>query len=129
MTCIPNLSTLQILAPITNADICPLWSERWEVRTRGLGCHVSTITLLTCVVSVVSTFLVIGLVALAFRVGKWVGEKWKGKEEGWWKFWRWEAWRWRRWGVWKFEWARGWRVRLVDVRRDEERTPLLVEEG
>lgn len=89
----------------------------------------STITLLTCVVSVVSTFLVMGLVALAFRVGKWVGEKWKGKEEGWWKFWRWEAWRWRRWGVWKFEWARGWRVRLVDVRRDEERTPLLVEEG
>ncbi|KAH8814377.1 hypothetical protein F5882DRAFT_69302 [Hyaloscypha sp. PMI_1271] len=129
MTCIPNLSTLQILAPIANADICPLWSERWEVRTRGLGCHVSTITLLTCVVSVVSTFLVMGLMALAFRVGKWVGEKWKGKEEGWWKFWRWETWGWRRWGVWKFEWARGWRVTLVDVRRDEERTPLLAEEG
>jgi hypothetical protein len=129
MTCIPNLSKIHILAPITNADICPLWSERWEVRTRGLGCHVSTITLLTCVVSVVSTFLVMGLVVLGFRIGRWVGKKWKGRQQEWWKVYRWEAWRFWQWGVWRFEWAKGWRVRLVDVRVDEERTPLLVEEG
>ncbi|KAE9381329.1 hypothetical protein N431DRAFT_3780 [Stipitochalara longipes BDJ] len=119
MTCIPNLSRPQILAPITNADICPLWSERWEVRTSGLGCHVSTITLLTCVVSVLSTFLVMGLVVLGFRVVRWVGAKWKMREEGWWKFWR----------GYKAGWWKGWRVRLVDVRRDEERAPLLVSNG
>jgi hypothetical protein len=122
-TCIPNLSPLQILAPIVNPDICPLWSERWEVRTRGLGCHVSTITLLTCVVSVVSTCAVIGLAVGAFYFGRWVRKKWKGRGDGWWRFWRW--------GVWRGEWARGWRVRLVDKtgRNDEERRPLLVPEG
>jgi len=83
---------------------------------------VSTITLLTCVVSVLSTFLVVGMVVLGFRVGRWVGGKWKGRREGWWRVWKWR--------FWKAEWARGWRVRLVDVDggRDEER-PLLVGNG
>jgi hypothetical protein len=65
-------------------------------------------------VSVVSTFLVMGLVVLGFRAGRWVAGKWKTRGRGWWRFWRW--------GVWK------WRSRLVDVRRerDEERTPMLV---
>ena len=82
----------------------------------------STITLLTCVVSVLSTFLVVGMVVLGFWVGWWVGGKWKGRREGWWRVWKWR--------FWKAEWARGWRVRLVDVEggRDEER-PLLVGNG
>lgn len=100
-----------------NADICPLWSERWELRTKGLGCHVSTITLFTCVVSVVSTFLVVGLVVLGVGFGKWVRGKWRGRGDDWWRVWR------------------GWRLRLVDVGRgrergkgrDEETTPLLGE--
>ena len=77
----------------------------------------STITLFTCVVSVVSTFVVVVLVVLGFGFGRWVRRKWKGRGEGWWRVWR------------------GWRLRLVDVRRgrrkgkgrDEERTPLLGE--
>jgi len=119
-TCIPNLSPLQIFAPVVNPDICPLWSERWEVRTKGLGCHVSTITLLACVVSVVSTFAVIGLAVEGLRMGRWMRRRWKGRGEGWWRVWRWDVWRFWRWGA-----------RSVDKRgRDEEeRAPLLVPEG
>jgi len=72
-TCVPNTSKIQILAPIGNPDICPLWSERWELRTRPLGCHISTITFLTCIVSVLSTFVVILLI--------WGGLSWVDKPE------------------------------------------------
>jgi hypothetical protein len=118
-TCIPNTAPIQIIAPIGNPDICPLWSERWELRTRPLGCHVSTITLLTCIVSVLVTFLVIGLAVLAFLFGRWLQRRWKGRREDWW-------------GVWKYydpAWWRHWRLRLVDVRRvgETEQSPLLGE--
>jgi hypothetical protein len=109
----PNTASIPLLAPINNPDICPLWYERWEVRTCPFGCHVSTITFFTCVVSVLSTLLVIGLVMLAFRVGKWVKKRWKGRGEEWWAFWR----------GWK-----GWSLKLVDVRRQEgEQRSLLGE--
>ncbi|KAF7867410.1 hypothetical protein EAF04_005493 [Stromatinia cepivora] len=42
-TCAPNTSPMQILAPVLNIDICPLWSERWELRARPFSCHVSTV--------------------------------------------------------------------------------------
>ncbi len=69
--------------------------------------------------SVVSTFVVVGLVVLGFGFGRLVRGKWKGRRKDWWRVWR------------------GWRLRLVDVRsrrrrgkgRDEERTPLLGENG
>lgn len=107
-TCIPNTASIQLLAPIGNPDVCPHWAERWELRTRPLGCYVSTITFLACIVSILSTFFVIGLAVTGFKFGRWVRRKWKGREEGWW---------------------RGWRLRLVDVRRGEEteQSPLLRE--
>jgi len=96
---------------------------RWEIRTRGLGCHVSTITLLTCVVSVLSTFLVMGFAVVGWRAGRWGVKRWKGRGEGWWRVWRWDCW-----NGWK-----AWRVRLVGVRgRNEEEVegaPLIGPEG
>ena len=116
-TCIPNPSHPALLAPFSNPDICPLWSERWELRTSALGCHVSTITFLTCIVSVIATLVIVGLVVGAFFFGRWVSGVWAGRGEEWWRFWR------------------GWRIGLVDVvdrrRRteeeevDDEQRPLL----
>ncbi|KAG9245991.1 hypothetical protein BJ878DRAFT_417964 [Calycina marina] len=84
-TCVPNTARIPILAPIWNLDICPLWYERWELRARPFGPHVSTITFLTCIVSVISTFIVIGLVVAAARAFRALRKRWKGRKEGWWK--------------------------------------------
>jgi hypothetical protein len=108
-TCVPNTSRIHILAPIGNPDICPHWSERWELRTKPLGCQVSTITFFTCIVSVLAAFVVIGLVALGVKVTRKIQVRWKTRKEGWWKVWR----------FYQPGWWRGWRLRLVDI-RDEE---------
>jgi hypothetical protein len=117
-TCVPNTSKIHILAPISNADICPLWSERWELRARCLGCHVSTITLLTCIISVCSTFAVIGLAALGVKGVR--------------KFQRWKAQPghgWRVWPLYRTGWWTGWRPRWLDVREQDsgDQRPLLGE--
>lgn len=109
-TCIPNTAQIPLLAPIRYPDVCPHWAERWEIRTRPLGCHVSTITFLSCVVSILSTFLVVGLVVLAVWLGKNLRGRWKGRQRGWWKVWR----------LYRAGWWRGWRIRLVNVRRNNE---------
>lgn len=46
---------LPALAPAWDENICPHWAERWEVRTRPLGCQVSTITMLGVLVGVAAT--------------------------------------------------------------------------
>lgn len=106
-----------MLAPFFNPDICPKWQERWELRSRPLGCHVSTITLLTCIISVLSTFVVIGLVAIAVKAIRAAQAQWKTRSEDWWRVWR----------HYSPGWWRGWRLRLVDkVRPDPpEQEPLL----
>jgi len=101
---------INILAPIWNENVCPHWSERWEVRSRPLGCHVSTITFLTAIVAFLVGLVTVGIVVSGWKFGSWAREKWRGREQGWW---------------------RGWRLKLVDVvdaRRDENgeaRRPLL----
>ncbi|TVY73393.1 hypothetical protein LSUE1_G005427 [Lachnellula suecica] len=106
---------IPILAPILNANICPIWSDRWELRTRTLGCHVSTITFLTCVISVLTTLVVIGLVVLEIKLGRKAHASLKARSEGWWKVWR----------YYQPGWWRGWRLRLVDIRDVESERPLL----
>ncbi|KAI1431695.1 hypothetical protein GGR50DRAFT_43186 [Xylaria sp. CBS 124048] len=65
-TCVPNSHRIQFLAPIWEGDnTCPHWAERWEIRTRPLGCQVSTITTLTALVSIAWTLLFVFLVWLA----------------------------------------------------------------
>ncbi|ERS99838.1 hypothetical protein HMPREF1624_03203 [Sporothrix schenckii ATCC 58251] len=58
-TCVPNDYRIPALAPAWEGDfVCPHWAERWELRTRPLGCQVSTITSLTALVAGSSTLLV-----------------------------------------------------------------------
>lgn len=58
-TCVP---ANHLLEPISNPNVCPLASERFELRTRALGCGCSTITLLSIFVTVFAT--IVGLFVL-----------------------------------------------------------------
>jgi len=58
-TCIPANS---LLDPVTRPGVCPHWAERWELRTRPLGCYCSTITFLTSLVTILCT--IVGLFLL-----------------------------------------------------------------
>lgn len=46
-----------LLDPVFKADICPSSQERFELRTKTLGCGCSTTTLLSVIVTVVSTLV------------------------------------------------------------------------
>jgi hypothetical protein len=130
--CVPNTSPIPILAPFTNPSICPLahGRERWELRTRPLGCNCSTITFLTSVISVIATLTAILLLILATWVGKWGLRRWRGRGKGWWRIWS-KDW-WASEGGW-FKWSWRWKLthRKGDERRDgqdgeaSEQNPLL----
>lgn len=87
-SCVPNNYTVQALAPAYDENICPHWAERWEIRTRPLGCQVSTITSLTSVISIASTLVVL----LIILVLTWCFFRLRGyhkqAEPGWWRFWK-----------------------------------------
>jgi len=55
-----------LFSPIRKASICPLWQERWELRTSTFGCNCSTTTflvaLITCAATLVSLVLLWGTV-------------------------------------------------------------------
>jgi len=76
---VPNTAIIQILAPIWNENICPHWSERWEVRSRTLGCHVSTITFFTAIVAFLVGLVTVGIVVTGWKFGSWAREKWRGR--------------------------------------------------
>jgi hypothetical protein len=70
------------------------------MRSRPLGCHVSTITFLTAIVAFLVGLVTVGIVVTGWKFGNWARERWRGRQPGWW---------------------RGWRLKLVDVvdaRRD-----------
>ncbi|CZR50967.1 uncharacterized protein PAC_00842 [Phialocephala subalpina] len=91
-TCIPNPTHPPLFAPFHNPNICPLWYERWELRTKPLGCYVSTITFLSVIVAVISTLLVVSiLVAIGFGIRKCVLWNREERNRGWWRFWRWRV--------------------------------------
>ncbi|KAK4231777.1 hypothetical protein QBC38DRAFT_465541 [Podospora fimiseda] len=69
-SCTPNTYSIPLLAPVYDENICPHWAERWEVRTRPLGCQVSTITALSVIISVLSTLTVMGLIWLIIITAK-----------------------------------------------------------
>ena len=57
-TCISNEAPIGLLAPISKSNVCPISDERWELRAKGLGCKVSTLTFLSVMISVVTTVAV-----------------------------------------------------------------------
>ncbi|KAI0446694.1 hypothetical protein F4803DRAFT_448472 [Xylaria telfairii] len=117
-TCVPNSHRVQLLAPAWEGDYtCPHWAERWEIRTRPLGCHVSTITTLTSLVTIACTLLFVLLVWLAGVAARRL-VAYHTKHRGWWKVWRLD--RWRGWLG-----AIGIPVSATQAPRDEEREPLL----
>ncbi|KAI5862209.1 hypothetical protein GGS23DRAFT_597824 [Durotheca rogersii] len=91
-TCVPNSNRLQLLAPAWDENVCPHWAERWEIRTRPLGCQVSTITTLTSLVTVASTLALVLLVTLTVLGARGI-KAYSKKNPGWWKIWRYD---WRR---------------------------------
>ena len=62
-TCIPVSSLLE---PVTNAKVCPTKNERFELRTKALGCGCSTTTLLSIIVTIFATIVAI---LLLYAVG------------------------------------------------------------
>lgn len=113
-TCLPlpddRLSrTFPLLSPIKHDSICALGSERFELRTAGLGCQVSTITFLTSVVTIFCTLFGVLVLWSLFKCAKGVGlglrarsggyvvypgeqdyrgTMWVRKSESWGKWWR-----------------------------------------
>lgn len=87
-TCLPLPLTpfaraIPLLSPIAHPNICAFSSERFELRTSGLGCGVSTITFLTCIVTIFSTILAIILGWLSVKLGIWMKAAWKTRRGGW----------------------------------------------
>lgn len=79
-TCVPVSSLLQ---PLSDAQTCPLRSERFELRTRALGCGCSTTTFLTVVVTVFATItallLIYGISIVARRLDRtFISGSWHG---------------------------------------------------
>ncbi|KAK3904324.1 hypothetical protein C8A05DRAFT_13798 [Staphylotrichum tortipilum] len=76
--CVPNTHPIPLLAPAYDEHVCPHWTERWEVRTRPLGCHVSTITALSVLVSVASTLVVLGVLGVVVACCRRVSARGRG---------------------------------------------------
>ncbi|KAK2030729.1 hypothetical protein LX32DRAFT_692297 [Colletotrichum zoysiae] len=95
--CVPNAFAIPLLAPAYEEDICPYWAERWEIRTRPLGCQVSTITSLTSIISIICTLMIILLgISLAFGA-RWCRRR-RQQDPDWWRIWKYD---WSRMSIWK----------------------------
>ncbi|KAL7802401.1 hypothetical protein V8C44DRAFT_294443 [Trichoderma aethiopicum] len=64
-SCVPNESAIPMLAPAFHKTICPHPDERWEIRTRPLGCGVSSGMALAITVTVLATLTAVLIVAAA----------------------------------------------------------------
>ncbi|KAI5837794.1 hypothetical protein DFP73DRAFT_281530 [Morchella snyderi] len=73
--CVPAFSGL--FTPLGDPKVCPMPSERFELRTKPLGCSVSTITALTTVISVFSTLLLVGIIFAIVRYHALLGSLWR----------------------------------------------------
>lgn len=96
--CVPATN---LLDPIRNEDICPLWNDRFELRTRTLGCGCSTTTLLSIVVTIFATIAALMVLSIllggirrlnrTFGSGTWQGVEIEVKDGGqrierdWWR--------------------------------------------
>jgi hypothetical protein len=68
-------------------------------------------------ISVLSTFVVIGLVAVGVKATRWFIAYWKARPDNWWKIWR----------YYQPGWWRGWKLELRKIPQSEpgETAPLL----
>ena len=102
----PLSRAFPLLSPMRYKFICALGPERFELRTSGLGCQVSTITFLTSIVTIFCTLFGVLVLYGLVKISKWIGlgmrarkggyvvyedgsgEVWVRKGEGWGKWWR-----------------------------------------
>jgi len=71
--CVP-VSTL--LDPIRNERVCPHWSDRWELRTRTLGCGCSTLTILAILITIAATIAALSLLFGLYKILAWINSFW-----------------------------------------------------
>ncbi|KAK4129281.1 hypothetical protein N657DRAFT_639867 [Parathielavia appendiculata] len=123
--CVPNAHPISLLAPAYDQQICPHWSERWEIRTQPFGCQVSSITSLSVLVAVAATLVVVGLVWTVAVIWR------RAKSRLWAESWtsRWRAWKSKwddgvgvKWVLWRGEGGDGGGERVERVGEEE---PLL----
>lgn len=83
--CVPNLHTPQLLSPIWHKDICPYHGERFELRSHGMGCGVSTATFLSIWFSIMGTLAAL-LLCWAFLIAfRSLRSRWKRQGQSvWW---------------------------------------------
>ena len=76
-TCVANEAPIGLLAPIWKRDICPISDERWELRAKGLGCKVSTLTFLSVLAGILATITFILCLSLVVRTWVWLRKRWR----------------------------------------------------
>lgn len=76
-TCIPNETPVGILGPIWNPAVCPISDERWELRAKGLGCKVSTLTFLSVLVTILATITLACWIWAAVSIWAWSRRRWR----------------------------------------------------
>ena len=77
----PNTARVPIFAPIGSESICPLGSkERWELRALPLGCHASTLTVLSVMIAVLGTVAFGGVVFGIVWLVQCVKRRWRVTE-------------------------------------------------
>ena len=79
-SCIANDWPIPILAPIGRPGICPLSGERWELRAKGTGCEISTLTFLTVIVAVLSTTALGLLIWATLSLSRRLRRVWKARK-------------------------------------------------
>ena len=76
-TCIPNEAPIALLAPIWNPNVCPIGDERWELRAKGFGCKVSTITFLSVLVAILGAMAVALWIWAVVEIWAWCRKRWR----------------------------------------------------
>ncbi|KAL5436126.1 hypothetical protein PMIN06_010950 [Paraphaeosphaeria minitans] len=79
----PLSRAFPLLAPIRYKLICATGPERFEIRTSGLGCQVSTITFLACIITIFCTMFGVLVLYLLFHAAEKIGFTSKARKGGW----------------------------------------------
>ncbi|KAF1997004.1 hypothetical protein P154DRAFT_442115 [Amniculicola lignicola CBS 123094] len=112
----PLSRAFPLLSPMGYKFICAMGPERFELRTSGLGCQVSTITFLTSLVTIFCTIGGLFILYALIKLFKWIAFAVRARKGGWVVYGDGRQGVWRRknetWGAW-------WR-RMRERPREEE---------
>ncbi|KAF2448599.1 hypothetical protein P171DRAFT_452386 [Karstenula rhodostoma CBS 690.94] len=112
----PLSRAFPLLSPIRYKFLCATGPERFELRTSGLGCQVSTITFLTSIVTLFCTLFGVLFIYLVVYAAKRINFMLNAKKGGW------VVYADGRGGIWvrkSKRWERWWRRTIGRLREDE----------